>query len=72
MAAQLAEKKRLEEKLALSEKLASLGQIVAGVAHEVNNPLGGMLNCINTLKSITLACMRRPNLTVITGDWPLT
>jgi signal transduction histidine kinase len=50
MAAELAEKKRLEEKLALSEKLASLGQIVAGVAHEVNNPLGGMLNCVNTLK----------------------
>jgi signal transduction histidine kinase len=50
MAAELAEKKRLEERLAMSEKLASLGQITAGVAHEVNNPLGGMLNCINTLK----------------------
>jgi signal transduction histidine kinase len=50
MAAELVEKKQLEEKLAMSEKLASLGQITAGVAHEVNNPLGGMLNCIKILK----------------------
>ena len=50
MAAELAEKKELEEQIAVSEKLVSLGRISAGVAHEVNNPLAGLLNCIDTIK----------------------
>ena len=50
MAAELAEKKMLEEQMAVSEKLVALGRITAGVAHEVNNPLAGLLNCIDTLK----------------------
>ncbi len=50
MTNELAEKKRLEQQVILNEKLAGLGRIAAGVAHEVNNPLGGMLNCVNTLK----------------------
>ncbi|MBS1234403.1 MAG: histidine kinase [Nitrospirae bacterium] len=32
--------KQLEQKLIRSEKLASLGTLVAGIAHEINNPLG--------------------------------
>jgi len=48
--AQLAEKKMLEEEIAMSEKLVALGRITAGVAHEVNNPLAGLLNCIDTLR----------------------
>ena len=34
------QQKRLEEKLQQSEKLASIGQMVATIAHEIRNPLG--------------------------------
>ncbi len=37
------ERKRLERQLYASEKLASLGQIISGVAHELNNPLAAVL-----------------------------
>lgn len=40
------------QKLALSERLASLGQLAATVAHEINNPLAGVLNLSMLLRKM--------------------
>lgn len=45
------ERSDLVRRLADEEKLASLGRLASSMAHEINNPLGGLFNCIDTLKS---------------------
>jgi two-component system, NtrC family, sensor kinase len=40
-----------EQQLMQSEKMAAIGQFVSGVAHEINNPLDGIQNCIRAVIS---------------------
>ena len=46
----LKEREALKEEVLASERLAAIGRLTAGIAHEINNPLGGMLNAISTYK----------------------
>lgn len=45
-----AEKEEMQRQLFQSSKLASIGELSAGVAHEINNPLNGLINFAQLLK----------------------
>jgi signal transduction histidine kinase len=42
--------RRSQEQLVDAEKLAALGRITAGIAHEINSPLGGILNALRAAR----------------------
>lgn len=46
MLRQIEANREMERHMLEAERLASIGQLSAGIAHEVNNPLGGMLAAI--------------------------
>lgn len=51
MLAALRQKEALERQVIKSERLAALGQLSAGIAHEINNPLAGLLMGVDNLKT---------------------
>jgi len=50
MVAAIEEKESLERQMVIADRLAAIGRLAAGVAHEINNPLGGMLNALSTFR----------------------
>jgi signal transduction histidine kinase len=52
--------KHLQAQLLQSEKLASIGQLVGGAAHELNNPITAMLGYSEMLLSTPLTAEQRP------------
>jgi signal transduction histidine kinase len=51
--------KRVQAQLVQSEKLASLGQLVGGAAHELNNPLTAMMGYADLLSATELGSEQR-------------
>lgn len=50
MARAVSERENLTTRLAEQKKHAMLGKLASGMAHEVNNPLGGLFNALDTLR----------------------
>lgn len=48
--ADLTERKKMEEQIRRADRLATLGQLAAGIAHEIRNPLAGISGAIQILR----------------------
>jgi len=51
MVGAVADKAEAERRLAARERFVALGRLSSSLAHEINNPLGGLLNATDTIRS---------------------
>lgn len=58
----ITDRKKIEEQIRRSERLASIGELAASIAHEIRNPLGAISNSV---------CMLKRDLTLIGDDQKL-
>ncbi len=58
----ITERKHMEEQLVLSERLAATGTLALNIAHEINNPLGGIITYIHLLMEDIEACGDRAQI----------
>src|SRR3989339_1172 len=63
------EKERTQDQLIRSESLAAIGQLVAGTAHELNNPIAGAMSLVeSSVETIEGSKMQAENREVILDD----
>jgi len=63
--ADVTERRRLQEQLARTEKLSSLGQMISGIAHELNNPLASVLGYSQLVRAASRDAQLNRRLAVI-------
>jgi signal transduction histidine kinase len=64
----LTEHKKMEEQLILTDRLASIGELASGIAHELNNPLTGVIGLSQLLTQKNLPEEIREDLDLIYSE----
>jgi signal transduction histidine kinase len=60
--------KKTQDSLVIAQRLASTGRLAAGIAHEVNNPLAGMINAVHSLRTKDMPSGKRDEYLEIVED----
>jgi two-component system NtrC family sensor kinase len=64
----ITERKEMEEQLIVTDRLASIGELVSGVAHEINNPLTGVIGLSDLLLTRDMEADAREDLQMINKE----
>ncbi len=64
----ISERKKMEEQLIVTDRLASIGELASGVAHELNNPLTGIIGFSELLLNKDVPEDMRQDLKTIHGE----
>ncbi len=64
----ITERKQMEEQLMVTDRLASVGELAAGIAHELNNPLTGIIGYSELLQAKKLPKDIKDDLDVINRE----
>ncbi len=64
----ITERKRVQEQLVVTDRLASIGELSSGIAHEINNPLTGVIGFSDLLMSKDIPENIREDLQVINSE----
>lgn len=62
------ERKEMEQRLIMTDRLASIGELVSGIAHELNNPLTGVIGYSQLIMEQDIRDDLRDDLTVISSE----
>ena len=68
IARDIAERKRMQEQLMLTDRLASVGELASGIAHEINNPLTSIITFSQLLSEKDLAGDIKEDLATINSE----
>jgi PAS domain S-box-containing protein len=64
----ISERKRMQEQIMLADRLASIGELASGLAHEINNPLTSVIGFAQLVSSKEVPCDIKEDIEIIHSE----